>query len=364
MGKSLYLECYAGVSGRMIVEALLELGADRAVLDQALNRFLQGENRSFLEVLSIIEETDMTRAAKETAKRIFSIWAESTKRVKGTEPCQKEFDKETDGNVIREIVGAAVCLDQLGITQVVVPRLYEGYGMVSCDEEVLPVPVPVVADILSVHDLPVEITSVQGQLITPVGAAIVAGVRTGKDLPQGMRIQKIGVGRREEGSDKKGVLRALVIESDQLDRDMIVKLETNIDDCTGEGLGYVMERLFEAGARDVHFIPVFMKKNRPAYQLNVLCTEEDVSEMERIMFEETTTIGVRRVKMERTVLKRQARIMETSLGPVKVKVCQLSSGIRLYPEFESVKKICEKNCLSFQEVYERIRGECQTDTRI
>ena len=132
MGKSLYLECYAGVSGHMIVEALLELGADRAVLDQALNRFLQGENRSFLEVLSIIEETDMTRAAKETAKHIFSIWAESTKRVKGIEPCQKEFDKELDGNVIREIVGAAVCLDQLGITQVVVPRLYEGYGMVSC----------------------------------------------------------------------------------------------------------------------------------------------------------------------------------------------------------------------------------------
>ena len=121
------------------------------------------------------------------------------------------------------------------------------------------------------------------------------------------------------------MLRAMLIQADSSGVDYIYKLESNIDDCTGEMLGCVMERLFEAGAKDVHYTPVYMKKNRPAYQLNVICNEADITKLEQIIFQETTTIGIRRVRMERTVLKRETRMLETAVGKDLVKICALGS---------------------------------------
>ena len=138
--------------------------------------------------------------------------------------------------------------------------------------------------------------------------------------------------------------------------DTIIKLESNIDDCTGETLGYVMELLYEAGAREANYMPVFMKKNRPAWLLTVLCKKEQVSAMEQIIFRETTTIGIRRQEMERTILKREKRTVTTPLGNVEVKVCTFD-GQEYYPEYESVKKLCEKTGISYKEVYHMaVRG--------
>lgn len=131
----------------------------------------------------------------------------------------------------------------------------------------------------------------------------------------------------------------------------IYRLETNIDDCSGEALGYTMDRLMEAGARDVHFVPVYMKKNRPAYELVVICDEDRIESLQQIIFEETTTIGIRRVQMERTMLKRREDTVMLEIGELKVKRCLLPNGEeRCYPEFDSVRELAAKNGMSFQQV--------------
>ena len=139
--------------------------------------------------------------------------------------------------------------------------------------------------------------------------------------------------------------------------DTIVKLESNIDDCTGETLGYVMECLYGAGAREANYMPVFMKKNRPAWLLTVLCKKEQIPAMEQIIFRETTTIGIRRQEMERTILKREKRTVTTPLGEVEVKVCTFDGKEYFYPEYESVKKLCKKTGMSYKEAYHMaVRG--------
>ena len=138
-------------------------------------------------------------------------------------------------------------------------------------------------------------------------------------------------------------------------RDNIWLLESNIDDTTGEALGFTMERLLEQGANDAFFIPIFMKKNRPAYQLSVLCTEEKVKNMESIIFQNTTTIGIRKVKMNRTILEREKRMIDTPYGPIQVKICKFEDQEYVYPEYEDVKKICNETGLDFQRIYGEIR---------
>lgn len=135
---------------------------------------------------------------------------------------------------------------------------------------------------------------------------------------------------------------------------VIWTLETNIDDCTGEALGFAMERLMDAGARDVFYTPIFMKKNRPAHLLKVICTEDKIEEMEDIIFAQTTTVGIRRTKMERTVLARRMGSVATPYGKVDVKICTGRGVFRIYPEYESVKKICLEKQADFQEVYRSV----------
>ena len=132
---------------------------------------------------------------------------------------------------------------------------------------------------------------------------------------------------------------------------------SNVDDCSGETLGYAMERLLEAGARDVYFTPIYMKKCRPAYKISVLCQEPDIRRMEEILFRETTTIGIRRCRMSRSVLKREIVETDTSLGKVQVKICFMEEGMRQYPEYESLKKIASETGLPYREVYRIVMEE-------
>ena len=132
----------------------------------------------------------------------------------------------------------------------------------------------------------------------------------------------------------------------------IWKLESNIDDCSGEVLGYTMERLLAAGARDVCYAPIYMKKNRPAYMLHVLCDRRQIPAMEEIIFNETTTIGIRRYKVERTILKRQEAKAKTAYGEVELKICEKNGIVYRYPEYESVKKLCEVAGVPFKVVYQ------------
>ncbi|MFG6333611.1 MAG: nickel pincer cofactor biosynthesis protein LarC [Lachnospiraceae bacterium] len=318
------------------------------------------EHRGLPEILRIIEQADLTARAKETAVRIFRILAAAEAKAHGVPEEQVHFHEVGAVDSIVDIVAAAVCLDNLGITDTVITKLSEGQGTIRCRHGILPVPVPAVMNIVQAHGLPLCITETKGELVTPTGAAIAAAVRTMDRLPELFTVKRTGMGAGKRSYDRPGILRAMLIEAPSQEKDRICKLETNIDDCTGESLGYTMERLLEAGARDVHYIPVFMKKNRPAWQLNVICSEEEAARMEEIIFRETTTIGIRRIPMERTVLRREVRTVQTPLGEAKVKVCGYGETQRYFPEYDSVAALCREHGGNFQEVYQMIQGCCRS----
>ncbi len=318
------------------------------------------EHRGLTEVLHIIEHAQMTPKAKEISVRIFNILAEAEAKAHGVPVEEVHFHEVGAVDSIVDIISAAVCLDNLGIKECIITELCEGCGTIRCQHGILPVPVPAVANIAADNQLNLSITECRGELVTPTGAAIAAAVRTSGSLPASFSIQKIGMGGGKREYERPGILRAMLIEKKEssVEEDCIWKLESNIDDCTGEVLGYVMDRLFEQGARDVNYTPVYMKKNRPAYQLNVICSEEDVEKLEEIIFEETTTIGIRKQKMERSILKRTIKTVTTSLGEAQVKVCTLDTGIRIYPEYKSVTDLCKKHGMAYREVYQLIVREC------
>lgn len=311
------------------------------------------EHRGMPEIKEIIRKTDMTDTARSLALKIFGILAQAEAKAHGVPVDEVHFHEVGAVDSIVDIVAAAVCLDNLAIKEVIVPRLCEGRGFVRCQHGLLPVPVPAVSNIVQTHGLKLHITETEGELVTPTGAAIAAAIQTSGKLPKNFSIQKIGLGAGKRTYDRPSLLRAMIIQAEaETETDRIYCLEANMDDCTGEALGYTMEKLFDAGARDVSYTPVFMKKNRPAYQLNVICSPEDVQKMEQIIFRETTTIGIRKMEMERTVLNRQIKTVMTPLGEAVVKECILPDGMkRSYPEYHSVSALAEQHNLPFQEAF-------------
>ena len=195
-------------------------------------------------------------------------------------------------------------------------------------------------------------------MVTPTGAAVVAAIRTSEKLPESFEIVATGLGAGKRQYRCPGILRAMLIrqtETETQESDRIWRLETDIDDCSGEAMGHVMQTLLENGAREVHYTPVFMKKNRPAYELVVLCKKEKISRMEEIIFTETTTIGIRRNELDRTILRRSEEEIQTPVGKAQVKICTLPNGTkRCYPEYESAAALAKETGLSFREAYDRI----------
>lgn len=307
---------------------------------------------SLPEIQEIIRSTDMSERAREIALRIFDILARAEAKAHGVGIEEVHFHEVGAVDSIVDITAAAVCLDNLDVTEVIVPGLCEGKGTIRCQHGILSIPVPAVANIVQMNGLPLQITDVFGELVTPTGAAIAAAVKTKDELPERFTIIKTGMGGGKREYERPSILRAMLIQEQEGHKgDFIYKLETNMDDCTGEMLGYVMERLFDNGAVDVSYSPVYMKKNRPAYLLTVLCEEEFVSRLENIIFQETTTIGIRKVRMERTVLKREIETVRLPIGEIDVKKCALPDGTtRKYPEYETVVQLAKKTNKSLQEI--------------
>ena len=445
MSKSLYLECGSGISGDMTVAALLDLGADREVLEKALKSlnlpgyeiavtrvkksgldacdfnvildaehenhdhdmaYLHGdgaevheyeheeehpheyehrqdrghahghehahdhehvhdhnhehahshdhdhagehhhhrEHRGLPEILAIIRRGDLTPGARALAERIFQILAEAEAKAHGVPLNQVHFHEVGAVDSIVDIVAAAVCLDNLAPDEVIVTGLSEGSGFVRCQHGMIPVPVPAVLNIVQAHGLTLVPTGIQGELVTPTGAAIVAAIRTKEKLPSSFQCTRTGLGAGKRTYERPSLLRAMMLETEEDDeKDTIWKLECNIDDCTGEALGYCMGKLMQSGARDVHYIPVYMKKNRPAYQLDVICDDRTRETLENIIFAETTTIGIRRCRMERTVMTREFAAVTTKYGDAAVKICRHGEMEKVYPEYESAAAIAEKS---------------------
>ena len=432
MGKTLFLECASGISGDMLVGALLDLGGEAAeaslrealaslsvdgfevrvsrksvrgisacdfdvVLDEAHENhdhdmaWLFGEDagemhhhhghhehdhhehdhehaghhhehRTPADVEAIIAASVISPRAKATASRVFAILAGAEAKAHGVPVEEVHYHEVGAVDSIVDVISAAVLLDYLDVTQVVLSPLAEGEGEIRCAHGLLPVPVPAVANIVAAHGLVLAHTGRRGELVTPTGAAIAAAVRTLDELPAAYRITGIGVGSGKRAYDPPSILRAMFVEdvagepattpAAELGHPHLWKLETEVDDCTGEALGHVISRLYAAGANEAHFIPVTMKKGRPGVQLEVLCAERLIPELERIIFDDTTTIGIRRSPLWRTALPREEVAVATCFGEVRAKRVTLPEGVsRAYPEHDSVASLAEKCHVPYQDVY-------------
>ncbi len=316
--------------------------------------------RHLAEILGIIDATDMTDSAKALAGKMFHIVAEAESLAHHMPLEEVHFHEVGAIDSIVDIIAAAVTFDSLGITDVIIPCLTEGRGTVRCQHGVLPVPVPATMNIIEAYDMPLTIMEAKGEYVTPTGAAIAAAICTTHQLPKAFRIVRTGLGAGKRAyTERTNILRAYLIEGNAMEegKDEIVKLETDIDDSTGEALGYTIDRLMQAGALDVHYSPVYMKKNRPAWELTVICKKSRMEELEDIIFKETTTIGIREFpSVMRSILHRNQKQVETPFGIAEVKEVALPGERRFYPEYESVKAIAEKEHLPFAEVYHLVKA--------
>lgn len=314
-------------------------------------------HRGLAEILPMIDACDMTETAKALARKIFRIIGEAEAKAHDLPLNEVHFHEVGALDSIVDVVAAAVTFDSLHIKEVIVPKLTEGTGTVRCRHGVMPVPVPATVNIVSAYKIPMELTGAKGEYVTPTGAAIAAAISTSHQLPPSFVIKKAGLGAGKRAcTDRSGILRAFLIQGEENEgRDKVVKLETDIDDCSGEVLGYVMKKLFKAGAKDVHYAPIFMKKNRPAWELTVICKEDQVEALEQIIFTETTTIGIREYPLMRSILDREEKEVETVYGKAAVKQVTFRDMTRAYPEYDTVKKLAKRNKVPFMDVFDAVK---------
>ena len=326
------------------------------------------EHRNLHDVLEIIDKTEMTENARKLAHKIFEIIAQAESKAHSKPVEEVHFHEVGAVDSVVDVIALAVCFYSLHVEKVFVPFLCEGTGTVRCQHGILPVPVPAVANIMQEYHVPLKITGERGEFVTPTGAAFVAAVATEFSLPKNFVLKKIGMGAGKRNYGVPNIVRAMLVETAEKINsenqtssalcDKIIKLETNIDDSTGETLGFVMDELFASGALDVQYLPCFMKKNRPAWLLVVLCNVEDAAKMEKIIFTHTTTIGIRKSEMERTCLVRSKCSVEVFGESADVKVVDVYGEKRFYPEYEGVSRIARKTKKPFGEVYNKIVSEC------
>lgn len=328
------------------------------------------------QIIDRLEDEETRRLAKE----MFRLVAEAESRAHGLPVDQVHFHEVGAVDSIVDIVGTAVCIRDLGISRVAVSPLSEGRGYVKCQHGVMPVPVPATAGIAAACGLTLRLTDNEGEMVTPTGAAIAGCLRTEQELPERYIIEKIGVGAGTKDFKNANILRAMILvpeEEEQTEKeqkqsgkaepgfsgtqepDSMYVIETNIDDCSGEALGFLMECLLEEGAADVWYTPAVMKKSRPAYVLHTLCRRAQIEDMEGLIFSHTTTIGIRRYPVERTVLNRRVEEMDLPLGKLAVKMCSFQGEERFYPEYESIARISRETGMGFAEVYHLARSQAE-----
>ena len=314
--------------------------------------------RNLNDIAQIIMVGRLTENAKSLALKIFRILAQAEAKVHGKSIDEIHFHEVGAVDSIVDITAAAVCLDNLQPDQVVISALTDGTGQIRCQHGLIPVPVPAVTAIASNEHLTLKIRNVEGELVTPTGAAIAAAFRTESTLPDSFEILHTGFGAgKRTYTGVSGFLRAMLLQSSAgEDHDTILSMETNIDDCTGEALSFTLQQLLKEGALDAFCIPIYMKKNRPAYLLKVLCQPDDRAKMEAIIFHNTTTIGIRFQEMHRTKLDRRIIAVETPWGMADVKCCTYGSDTYYYPENDSVKQLALLNEVGFSEMYGMIQA--------
>jgi len=375
-----YLDCLSGISGDMTLGALVDAGVDLGELNAAVESLgLPGcrlaarqveklgvratqvtveyrpehTHRHLGPILRMIETGRLTDPQKNLARRIFTRLAEAEAKVHGTTVDKVHFHEVGAADSIADIVASAVGWDLLGADRVVASAVPTGTGKVKIGHGVSSVPAPATAELLK--GIPLAESSIACELTTPTGAAILATLVDAFGPMPSLVVERIGYGAGQ--TDLKGqpnVLRLFVGEAVQSQGgEPVWMLETNLDDISGELVGYCITRLWDAGALDVYTTAVQMKKNRPGVVLSVLCRAGDTDALEAILFDETTTLGVRRWPVGRSVLVRRPHRVQTQWGPVEGKLGgPAGRPLRFAPEFESCRRVASEHGVPLRVVYE------------
>jgi len=387
-----YFDCFSGISGNMVLGAMLACGLEETVLlaglaqaplhgwcltaERVMKRGIsaihvrveeaaheheieQGEHhhhphRGLGDILRLIEASDLSPRVKRMASAIFTRLGEAEAEVHGATPDEVHFHEVGAVDAIIDIVGVAIGLEALGIDRVLASPLPLGRGWVTCAHGAFPIPAPATA--LLVRGVPITESDIDAELVTPTGAAIITTLAERFGPLPSMTVGQVGYGAGSKDLPRPNVLRLFLGEEAAEGAAMeIVGLETNIDDLPGEILGYLMDRLFAAGALDVFFTPIQMKKNRPGVLVRVLCAPGEVDACTGVLFAETTTLGVRRILYTRAVLPREFRTVDTPYGPVRLKISRWHDVERAEPEYEDCRILAEEHGVPLLAVYRAAR---------
>src|SRR2546425_8065478 len=364
--RTLYFDCFAGASGDMILGAMIAAGVDARALKEHLESLgLQGfeidfvtversgisathacvrtveqhSHRNLGDILKTIYGSRLGKNVKERAAKIFSRLAEAEAKVHNEPVEHVHFHEVGALDAIVDVVGAAICFELLGIERFACSALHLGSGTIEMDHGRFPVPPPAVAELLK--GVPVYSTDIIGELVTPTGAAIIATVCSEFGPLPKLKLESTGYGAgTREYKGFPNVLRVLIGDDTQdATSETLWMIETNVDDMSPQIFGHAMDRALELGALDCYFTPIQMKKNRPGVMLSVLCRDSDREKLSRMLFSETTTLGLRSYSVERRALQRESVRVETPYGPIDVKVAKLNGHIvNQMPEYEQCRE--------------------------
>jgi uncharacterized protein (TIGR00299 family) protein len=389
-----YLDCISGISGDMMLGALVDAGVDLAAIQAGIDSLAlpscrlvatevkrhgfrathitvehepENAHRHLHHITDMIDASVLTERQKDLAKRIFTRLGEAEAKVHGTTLRKVHFHEVGAVDSIADIVGSAIGWDLLGVDRIVASAIPTGGGQIEIAHGRVSVPAPATAELLV--GIPLAESPVQKELTTPTGAAIVATLVDSFGQLPAMKIERIGLGAgTRELAEQANVLRLVVgtaagevaaagdqQSSSAVQCDTVTLIETNLDDMTGEAIGHCIERLWQAGALDVTTAAIAMKKNRPGVALAVMCHAADAEAIETILFRESTTLGVRRSEVRRRVLARRKVQVQTKYGPVDGILAQLpGGGEKFSPEYESCKQVAAKHGVTLREVWRSI----------
>ena len=383
-GKIAYLDCHSGISGDMFLGAMIDAGLSLDTLMTALNALpisgyqliaqpfqdkgIQGTRfdvvlaeqeqpqRHLSDIANILQSSTLSPTIRDTALAIFQRLAEAEAHVHGSTIEEVHFHEVGAIDAIVDITGAAIAIETLGITQLFASPLPLTSGHVQTAHGLLPVPAPATLEILRRVHAPWRPCPIDGELVTPTGAAILATLATFST--PAIAIEQVGYGFGQKHFPWPNCLRLCIGQSQSLysegaDTDWVTVIETNIDNMTGELLGGLMETLFTAGALDVTYTPLHMKKNRPAILVTVICPLELGDILVQLLLRESSTLGVRLQQVQRLKAQRTQQRIETPLGSMLIKVKRLGTRIlSAAPEFEECQRIAREKSLPLATVYE------------
>jgi len=386
---TLYLSCFSGVSGNMFIGALLDAGLPEDDLrtmvsalpvsgyqlkfetvvkcgikathfDVLLDHQEHHAHRHLADIIQIINGAKLSDSVKACSIAVFTKLAEAEAKVHGTTVEKIHFHEVGAVDAIIDIVGTVFGIEVLGIEKVYAGNLRTGYGIIQCAHGSMPIPAPATAELLC--GIPYTQGEVEKELLTPTGAALLATLCDGfGDRPAGFITEKTAYGAGGWDLDIPNVVRAEIGHFQTSENSGLLVMETNIDDCNPQIFDYVMERLFKAGALDVWLTPVQMKKNRPAVMLSVLAPAALRAEIEKIIFTETTTIGIRRYAVERTAAERREETVNTPWGSVRVKISSINGAVcSITPEADDCRKLAGANGVPLKEILAAARNAAQS----